>query len=92
MTKNVLNMPETLNIFWSAPIMALFDQTIISTVLQRSTASLERDRFIGAGIPYKKIGRLVRYEKQEVLDWLDKNAPTIRSTTQDSMKECQDEK
>ncbi|MGD9276314.1 MAG: DNA-binding protein [Candidatus Pacearchaeota archaeon] len=82
MKKNLLNITEILNMFWEAPNMALFDQHIISAVLQRSTASLERDRFIGTGLPFKKIGKLVRYKKQDVLDWLQENAPTINSTTQ----------
>lgn len=44
MSKKSLEISETLDIFWSAPAMALFDQQILSIVLQRSTASLERDR------------------------------------------------
>jgi hypothetical protein len=82
MTNKPLNISEVLNIFWSAPSMALFDQKIVALVLQKSTASLERDRFVGSGIPFKKMGRLVRYAKQDVLDWLQKSAPTVVSTTQ----------
>jgi hypothetical protein len=82
MKKKELNISETLNIFWAAPEMALFDQNVVSVILQRSTSSLERDRFVGIGVPFKRVGRLIRYAKQDVLIWLQKNAPTISSTSQ----------
>jgi hypothetical protein len=90
MAKKELNTSKILNVFWDAPPPALFDQNVISIVLQRSTASLERDRFIGAGLPFKKVGRLVRYVKLDVLDWLQKNAPTIISTTEYSERHKND--
>jgi hypothetical protein len=85
MTKKNLNTAEVLNIFWLAPPMSLFDQNVLSIVLQRSTASLERDRYIGTGIPFKRVGRQIRYVKQDVLDWLQNTAPTVFSTSENSV-------
>lgn len=84
MIKSELNTSEILNISWAAPMMAMFDQNVVSIILQKSLASLERDRFVGGGLPFRKIGRLVRYVKQDILDWLQKSAPIICSTVQHS--------
>ena len=56
--------------FNSADDSTLFNQTVIAHVLDCSTATMERDRWLGGGIPYIKINRLVRYRKADVLKWL----------------------
>ena len=56
--------------FNSADDSTLFNQTVIAHVLDCSTATMERDRWSGGGIPYIKINRLVRYRKADVLEWL----------------------
>ena len=56
--------------FNSADDPTLFNQTVIAHVLDCSTATMERDRWLGGGIPYIKINRLVRYRKADVLKWL----------------------
>lgn len=83
MVKQKLTIAETIAIFWNAPPTALFDQNIISIVISRSPASLERARWAGfGGPPFKRIGnRSIRYEKQAVLDWINQ-LPTLSSTTQ----------
>ena len=42
-------------------------------MLGRSEASVIRDRMLGKGCPYIKIGRLVRYRKSDVLAYLDEH-------------------
>ena len=61
--------------FNGAPDTTLFNQTVIAHVRDCSTATLERDRWAGGGIPFIKIGRAVKYRKADVLAWLDKHQP-----------------
>ena len=64
------NRMESLAEFNSADDSTLFNQIVIAHVLDCSTATMERDRWLGGGIPYIKINRLVRYRKSDVLEWL----------------------
>lgn len=57
--------------FYSAPDTALFNQFVVAHVRDCSTATLERDRWRGGGIPFIKVGRAVKYRKSDVLAWLD---------------------
>ena len=59
-----------INEFESAPESTLFDQRTLAAVLACSTQLLERNRWAGQGVPYIKIGRTVRYRKQDILDFL----------------------
>ncbi|MDD5322912.1 MAG: hypothetical protein PHD43_20320 [Methylococcales bacterium] len=56
--------------FYSAPDTSLFNQIIIAHIRDCSTATMERDRWAGGGIPFIKIGRAVKYCKADVLEWL----------------------
>ena len=64
------NRTQSLAEFNSADDSTLFNQIVIAHVLDCSTATMERDRWSGGGIPYIKINRLVRYRKADVLEWL----------------------
>ena len=66
---------QSLAEFNSADDSTLFNQTVIAHVLDCSTATMERDRWSGGGIPYIKINRLVRYRKADVLEWLGQFCP-----------------
>lgn len=72
---------ELINEFDSAPETALFNQISIAAVLDCSKHLLERQRWVGAGVPYLKLGGRVRYRKKDVLDYLDKNKSRL-STSQ----------
>jgi hypothetical protein len=61
--------------FDSAPDTSLFSQIVIAHVRDCSTATLERDRWTGSGIPFVKIGRSVKYRKADVLAWLAQHQP-----------------
>lgn len=72
---------EILQEFHAAPDDALFDQVTVAAVRDCKPSTLERDRWAGGGIPYRKLrGRHVRYQKRDVLVWLNQHAP-VTSTT-----------
>lgn len=62
-----------------APAWALFSQDTVAAIRDCSLATLERDRWIGIGIPFIKLGRSVRYRKADIQAWLD-NHIVIQST------------
>jgi len=61
---------DLINEFEIAPESTLFDQKTLAAVLACSTQLLERNRWAGLGVPYIKIGRTVRYRKQDILNFL----------------------
>lgn len=63
-----------------APDSALFAQETVAAILNCSLATIERDRWIGSGIPFIKIGRLVRYRKSDIRLWLEQHV-SFSSTT-----------
>ena len=65
----------------TAPDSALFSQDTVAAILDCSLATIERDRWIGKGIPFSKFGRLVRYQKTDIREWLEKHK-SFRSTTE----------
>ncbi len=64
-----------------APDSALFSQETVAAILDCSLATIERDRWIGKGIPFSKFGRLVRYRKIDIRNWLEKHR-SFKSTTE----------
>lgn len=61
------------------PDMALVSQKTVAILLGCSEAKLERDRWAGTGVPFVKVGRMVRYRKADILAWLSQHKP-VRST------------
>ena len=59
--------------FNEASVDTLFQQKTIAALRDCSHATLERARWAGTGIPFIKIGRQVRYRKQDVLDFLSRH-------------------
>jgi hypothetical protein len=43
----------------------------VSKLIDRAPQTLANDRFLGRGIPYVKIGRLVRYRLSDVLAYCE---------------------
>jgi hypothetical protein len=66
--------------FEDSPDSALFPQEIPAAVIGCSEALLERNRWLGTGIPFIKIGRAIRYRKSEILQWINQHH-TISSTS-----------
>lgn len=71
---------ELINEYETAPDSALFSQETVAAILDCSLATIERDRWIGKGIPFSKFGRLVRYRKADIREWLHKHQ-SFKSTT-----------
>lgn len=75
-----------INEFEIAPDSALFSQETVAAILDCSLATIERDRWIGKGIPFAKFGRLVRYRKADICEWLAQHR-SFQSTTAMQMPE-----
>jgi len=75
MSNKTLDRSKALDDFHSAPDTSLFNQKIVALVRDCSTATLERDRWAGGGIPFIKINRAVKYRKADVLAWLEQYQP-----------------
>lgn len=69
--------------FWASPDEALFNQKIVAAALDLSDAYLERGRWAGYGPEFLKVGRLVRYRKKSVLDWLEPTAASSATAAAD---------
>lgn len=66
---------ELLEEFYSAPLDALFDETVVAAIRGCDKTTLQRDRWAGGGIPFRRINRSIRYQKRDVLDWLGQYSP-----------------
>lgn len=56
-----------------APDWAIFNQETVAAIRDCSLATIERDRWAGIGIPFIKMGRLVRYRKSDIRTWLEQH-------------------
>ena len=61
------------------PALVLLDQTRLAKLLGCSARTLERQRLEGTGIPFCRVGRLVRYRLLDVSEYLE--AQRRRSTS-----------
>ena len=59
----------------------LLNQRQLAEYLGKSTAWCERARWAGNGPPYRKIGRHVRYVRDEVDAWVDAQRRTCTTDT-----------
>jgi hypothetical protein len=64
-----------------APDSALFSQDTVAALRNCSIALIERDRWAGTGVRFVKTGRLVRYRKKDIREWLESHT-AFQSTTQ----------
>ena len=81
MTRIEVSRLNLITEFESAPPSALFSQETVAAIRQCSVATVERDRWAGTGIKFIKMGRLVRYRKEDIQNWLAE-LPSLQSTTQ----------
>lgn len=79
--KKQLSRIDLIQEYELAPDWALFSQETVAAIRDCSLATLERDRWIGIGVPFIKMGHLVRYRKSEIRAWLDQQIP-VQSTSQ----------
>lgn len=45
----------------------------VADYIRASKESLNQDRYLGRGMPYVRIGRKIRYRREDVLKYLDAN-------------------
>jgi hypothetical protein len=74
-----------INEYELAPDSALFAQETVAAIRDCSLATMERDRWTGNGVPFIKIGRLVRYRKTDIRNWLEKHK-SFQSTSEIAIK------
>lgn len=55
----------------------------VEKITGRARSTLQKDRVAGVGIPFVRIGRLVRYRHCDVTSYLE-SLPTYRSTSEPS--------
>lgn len=79
--KQQINRLDLLTEYELAPDSAFFTQHTIAALRNCSLATIERDRWIGIGVPFVKMGRSVRYRKADIRMWLE-NQAAVQSTTQ----------
>src|ERR687895_99321 len=70
-----------LNEFNDAPLDTLFDQITVAAVRACSTGDIERERWLGRGIPFRRIGGFIRYLKRGIFACLSQH-PAVRSTAE----------
>lgn len=79
--KKTIDRLALINEYELAPDATLFSQQTLAAVLNCSLATLERDRWAGNGVPFVKLGRLVRYRKSDIQKWIA-NHELFQSTSE----------
>lgn len=72
---------DLINEYEQSPDWMMFSQETVAAIRDCSLATLERDRWVGIGVPFVKMGRLVRYRKSDIRAWLDRHH-SVKSTSQ----------
>lgn len=57
----------------------------VEKITGRARSTLQKDRVTGTGIPFVRIGRLVRYRQSDVTAFLDA-LPRCRSTSEPDLR------
>lgn len=78
---------ELLLEFEMAPPGTLFTQETLCAMLECSEGTVERDRNQGRGVPFYKLGRLVRYKKSDIVDYLMNRAAQQKTTPKEKADE-----
>ena len=63
---------------YSSKFPRLLNQKEVASIIRKSEAWLERQRWLGEGIPYRKIGRNVLYQEDDILSFLEEQ-PKIKT-------------
>ena len=53
--------------------MALLSEKEVQEIYKLNARTLQRDRVLGRGIPYVKIGRRVRYKKSDIEKYIKRH-------------------
>lgn len=68
--------------FIEADNEALLDTKVVAAYTNLSISWFNCKAVYGNGIPYRKVGHKRLYQKQDVLDWLEKNTKKVNSTSE----------
>jgi predicted DNA-binding transcriptional regulator AlpA len=60
---------------------SLLSDRDVARITGRARSTLQKDRVAGIGIPYVRVGALVRYRESDIAAWLAA-LPTRRSTSE----------
>ena len=64
-----------------AAIDPLLDDKEVARIIGRARSTLQEDRLVGGGIPFVRLGRLIRYRSSDVSAYLA-SLPTLSSTSE----------
>jgi hypothetical protein len=78
--KNVTRL-DLIQEYEQSPDWVMFSQETVAAIRDCSHATLERDRWAGIGVPFVKMGHLVRYRKSDIHAWLESHV-SQQSTSQ----------
>ena len=65
----------------AAAIDPLLDDKEVARIIGRARSTLQKDRLVGGGIPFVRLGRLIRYRSSDVSAYLA-SLPTLSSTSE----------
>ena len=69
--KSQISRLDLINEYEQSPDWAFFNQQTVAAIRGCSLATMERDRWAGIGVPFVKMGHLVRYRKSDIHAWLE---------------------
>jgi hypothetical protein len=72
---DIKNRIELIREFESAPPSTLLPQIYVAALRGCSEANIARDRGLGRGCPFVRIGNRVFYRKRDILSWLNQHQP-----------------
>jgi len=61
---------------------SLLSQKHAARILSLSVRTLERHRLTGTGPRYARLGRLIRYRQNDLMEWVDQN---LRNSTSENV-------
>jgi predicted DNA-binding transcriptional regulator AlpA len=59
----------------------LLDDKAVAEITGRARSTLQKDRLVGTGIPFVRLGRLVRYRESDINAFLA-SLPSLHSTSE----------
>ena len=66
---------------------SLLSQKQAARILGLSVRTLERHRLAGTGPGYARLGRLIRYRQNDLIEWVDDN---LRNSTSETSRQLTD--
>ncbi len=67
---------DKISAFWASHVESLHNCSTVAAVLGDTVAKLERDAWLGQGLPLVRVGRAVRYRKRSVEAFIAANEET----------------